>query len=116
MIVFWPFAEMSNGPIMFTTSPARQLQKQKKTISLRHTFVYVSVHPVVLQYDATRFKPRVGCGYDMLADDFYKHRYTVSRVLTFSRTSSLHVSATVRIKHLVQGSGVYFDATGVVET
>jgi hypothetical protein len=74
-------------------------------MSLKHTFVYVSVHPVVLQYDATRFKPRVGCGYDMLADDFHKHTCTVNGVLTFSRTSSFHVSATVRTKHLVQDSG-----------
>src|SRR6266478_530817 len=116
VMAFWPFAEMSNDPIMFTTSPARRLQRQKGTMSLRHTFVDVGVHPIVLQYDATRFKPRIGCGFDMLTDYFRKHRCTVSVVLTFSRTSSLHVSVTVRTKHLVQGSGAYFGTTGVVET
>jgi hypothetical protein len=62
------------------------------------------------------FKPRLGCGYDLLTDDFHKLRCTVSGVLTFSRTSSLHVSVTARTKHLVQGSGAYFGTTGGVET
>src|SRR5713226_228181 len=116
VIIFWPSMEMPNGPIMFTTSPARQLQRQKTTISLGHTFVDVSVNPIVLQYDATRFKPRLGCGNDLLTDDFDKHTCTMSGVLTFSCTSSTHIFVTVCTKHLVQGSGAYFGTTVDVES
>jgi hypothetical protein len=62
------------------------------------------------------FKPTLGCSYDLLTGDFHKHGWTASDVLTFSRTSSLHVSVTVWTKHLVQGSGAYFGTTGGVET